>query len=247
MTASAHGPEQILAIDVGTQSVRALVFDAAGVLVAGTRIPIEPYLSPHPGWAEQDPELYWRTLGDACRRVLADPAVRRDAIKGIAITTQRNTVVVTDERGRPLRPAIVWLDQRRTEGLPFIGGATGLAFRALGLRDTIAGFMADCEANWLRANEPETWRGIGHYLLLGGFLVQRLTGRYVDSTASQVGYLPFDFKAQGWAKPGGPPTQPAVAAVQSTMVVSSKGPSSVAMTPARRDRSSMMRVVRSPS
>ena len=202
MTAAAHGPEQILAIDVGTQSVRALVFDAAGVLVAGTRIPIEPYLSPHPGWAEQDPELYWRTLGDACRRVLADPAVRRDAIAGLAVTAQRNTVVVTDGRGRPLRPAIVWLDQRRTEGLPFIAGPTGLAFRALGLRDTIAGFMADCEANWLRAYEPETWRAIGHYLLLGGFLVQRLTGRYVDSAASQVGYLPFDFKAQRWAKPG---------------------------------------------
>jgi sugar (pentulose or hexulose) kinase len=202
VTASPSGTEQILAVDVGTQSVRALVFDATGVLVASARIPIEPYVSPRPGWAEQDPELYWRTLGEACRRVLADPAVRRDAIVGLAVTAQRNTVVVTDERGRPLRPAIVWLDQRRTEALPFIGGATGLAFRALGLRDTIGGFMADCEANWLRAYEPETWRAIAHYLLLGGFLVQRLTGRYVDSAASQVGYLPFDFKAQGWARPG---------------------------------------------
>ena len=202
MTASGSGPEQILAIDVGTQSVRALVFDAAGVLVAGARIPIEPYVSPHPGWAEQDPELYWRTLGEACRRVLAEPAVRRDAIVGLAVTSQRNTVVVTDGQGRPLRPAIVWLDQRRTRDLPFIGGVTGLAFRALGLRDTVGGFMADCEANWLRAHEPETWRSIAHYVLLGGFLVQRLTGRWVDSTASQVGYLPFDFKAQQWAKPG---------------------------------------------
>ena len=92
--------EQILAVDVGTQSVRALVFDAAGVLVAGARIPIEPYVSPQPGWAEQDAELYWRTLGDACRQVLADPAVRRDAIAGMAVTTQRSTVVVTDEAGR---------------------------------------------------------------------------------------------------------------------------------------------------
>ena len=171
-------------------------------LVAGARIPIEPYVSPQPGWAEQDPELYWRTLGEACRRVLADPAVRRDAIAGMAITTQRSTVVVTDEAGRPLRPAIVWLDQRRTAGLPFVGGATGLAFRALGLRDTVGGFMADCEANWLRANEPETWRAIRHYLLLSGFLTHRLTGRFVDSTASQVGYLPFDFKRQAWADDG---------------------------------------------
>ncbi|MBI3749512.1 MAG: carbohydrate kinase, partial [Chloroflexi bacterium] len=152
------GEGQLLAVDVGTQSVRALVFDAAGALLASARIPIEPYVSPKPGWAEQDPELYWRTLGEACRRVLADPAVRRDAIAGLALTTQRGTVVVTDEAGAPLRPAIVWLDQRRTEGLPPVGGAIGLAFRALGLRETIAGFAADCEANWLRAHEPDTWR-----------------------------------------------------------------------------------------
>jgi sugar (pentulose or hexulose) kinase len=192
----------VLAVDVGTQSVRALVFDAAGALVAGARVPIEPYVSPQPGWAEQDPELYWRTLGDACRTVVADPAVRRDAIAGMAVTTQRNTVVVTDAAGRPLRPAIVWLDQRRTAGLPFIGGATGLAFRALGLRETVGGFMADCEANWLRANEPETWRAIRHYLFLSGFLTHRLTGRFVDSTASQVGFVPFDYKRQAWADDG---------------------------------------------
>lgn len=191
--------EQILAVDVGTQSVRALVFDASGVLVAGARIPIEPYVSPCPGWAEQDAELYWRTLGDACRQVLADPSVRRDAMAGMAVTTQRSTVVVTDEAGSPLRPAIVWLDQRRTPGLPFIGGATGLAFRALGLRETVGGFMADCEAAWIRANEPATWSSIRHYLLLSGFLTHRLTGRFADSTASQVGFLPFDFKRHAWA------------------------------------------------
>ena len=194
--------QQILAIDVGTQSVRALVFDPHGTVVAASRIAIEPYVSPQPGWAEQDPELYWRTLGDACRRVLADPAVRRDAIIGLTITTQRSTVVVTDADGRPLRPAIVWLDQRRTEHLPFVGGITGAAFRALGLHDTIAGFMADCEANWLRANEPATWAAVRRYLGLSGFLIGRLTGRFVDSTASQVGYLPFDFKRQAWANAG---------------------------------------------
>jgi sugar (pentulose or hexulose) kinase len=194
--------EQILAVDVGTQSVRALVFDAAGVLIAGVRMPIEPFVSPQPGWAEQDSELYWRTLGDACRQVLANPAVRRDAIVGLTVTTQRNTIVVTDAGGRPLRPAIVWLDQRRTAGLPFIGGATGLAFRALGLRDTVGGFMADAESNWLRANEPKTWTAIRHYLFLSGFLTHRLTGRFVDSTASQVGFIPFDYKRQAWADDG---------------------------------------------
>jgi sugar (pentulose or hexulose) kinase len=194
--------DRILAIDVGTQSVRALVFDPRGVLVAHVRIPIEPYVSPEPGWAEQDPEIYWSAIGQACAGVWAGGLARPVEIAGVALTTQRGTVVVTDEAGRPLRPAIVWLDQRRAEGIPAIGGINGLAFRAVGVARTVAAFQADCEANWIRANEPAVWRETRHYLLLSGFLTRRLTGRFVDSVASQVGYIPFDYKRLAWAKPG---------------------------------------------
>jgi sugar (pentulose or hexulose) kinase len=194
--------DHLLAIDVGTQSVRALVFDPAGTLVARAKVPIEPYVAPRPGWAENDPELYWDAMGGACRALLTDPAVRVDAIAGLALTTQRGTVVVVDRDGRPLRPAIVWLDQRRTEGLPKIGGATGVAFRALGVAATVAAFQADAEANWLVAHEPATWARTARYLLLSGFLVHRLVGRFVDADASQVGYLPFDFRRRRWAAKG---------------------------------------------
>ena len=194
--------DQVLAIDVGTQSVRALVFDPAGEVVAAARVPIEPYVSPHPGWAEQDPDLYWRSIGLACARLWAAAGARPNAIAGVALTTQRATVVVADEAGEPLRPAIVWLDQRRADGVPEIGGITGIAFRALGVRRTIAAFQADCEANWLRAEEPAVWSRVRRYLFLSGFLVHRLTGRFVDSVASQVGYVPFDHRHLAWAKPG---------------------------------------------
>jgi sugar (pentulose or hexulose) kinase len=194
--------DRILALDVGTQSVRALVFDPRGTLVAHARIPIEPYVSPQPGWAEQDPDRYWRAIGEACAALWAGRIARRDAIAGVTLTTQRGTIVVTDEAGTPLRPAIVWLDQRRAEGVPPIGGVTGLAFRALGVRRTVAAFQADCEANWLRATEPATFSRIRRYLLLSGHLTHRLTGAFVDSVGAQVGYLPFDYKRQRWAKPG---------------------------------------------
>jgi len=194
--------DEILAIDVGTQSVRALVFDPRGVLVAHVRIPIEPYVSPQPGWAEQDPESYWTAIGQACAGVWAGGLARPAEIAGVALTTQRGTVLVTDQAGRPLRPAIVWLDQRRAEGIRPIGGINGLAFRAVGVARTVAAFQADCEANWIRANEPAVWRATRHYLLLSGFLTRRLTGRFVDSVASQVGYIPFDYKRLAWAKAG---------------------------------------------
>lgn len=194
--------DHLLAIDVGTQSVRALLFDPAGTLVAGARIPIEPYVAPHPGWAENDPELYWGAVGQACRALVADPAVRVDAIAGLALTTQRGTVVVLDADGRPLRPAIVWLDQRRTEGLRRIGGVNGFLFRVVGVAGTVATFQAEAEANWLVAHEPAIWAQTERYLLLSGFLVHRLVGRFVDADAAQVGYLPFDFKRRRWAKAG---------------------------------------------
>ncbi len=191
--------DQLLALDVGTQGVRALLFDPRGVLVASGRVPVEPYVSPQPGWAEQDPWAWWTAIGEACRRLWADPAARPGAVAGVALTTQRVTIVVADEEGRPLRPAIVWLDQRRTESLKPIGGAWGLAFRAAGVRDTVARFQADCEANWIERNEPSVWRQIRRYGVLSTWLTERLVGRWVDSSAAQVGYLPFDFKRSRWA------------------------------------------------
>ncbi len=191
--------EYLLALDHGTQSVRALLFDPQGNLVCKERIEIEPYVSPNPGWAERDAEHSWQTLCEVCRRLLAKSPVPPDAIAGLALTTQRATMVNVDVDGRPLRPAIVWLDQRRTEGLRPVGGLMGVAFRAVRMAETVAYFQAEAEANWLRIHQPEIWRKTHKYLFLSGFLNFRLTGRFVDSVGSQVGYVPFDYKRLRWA------------------------------------------------
>lgn len=195
--------DRLLAIDVGTQSVRALLFEPTGELLAAGREPIVPFVSPEPGWAEQDPGVHWAAMATACRRLWADPAAGRpDGVAGLALTTQRATVVVTDADGHPLRPAIVWPDQRRTTGVPPIGGPTGLAFRLLGVRDTVAAFQADSEANWIARHEPDVWAAAERYLLLSGYLTRRLVGTFVDSDACQVGYLPFDYRRRRWADDG---------------------------------------------
>lgn len=191
--------DHALALDVGTQSVRAMLVDPRGEILALARVPIEPYRSPQPGWAEQDPEVWWAALGEASRRLWARPEARPEAVAGIGLTCQRTTVVVADEDGRPLRPAIVWLDQRRTEGLRPVGGAWGLAFRLGRVTETVARFQADCEANWIRVHEPSVWKRIRRYGLLSSWLTARLVDRFVDSSAAQVGYLPFDFKRARWS------------------------------------------------
>jgi len=192
--------EYLLAIDCGTQSVRALLFDLYGNLVHKSRTPIEPYFSDRPGWAEQHPHYFWENLCDACQRLWKESNIPPEAIAGAALTTQRSTVVNVDSQGEPLRPAIVWLDQRRTEGLPPVGGLWGLAFRLGGLVDTVAYLQAEAEVNWIRTAQPEVWERTHKYLFLSGYLTYRLVGRFVDSVGCQVGYVPFDYKRKTWAR-----------------------------------------------
>jgi sugar (pentulose or hexulose) kinase len=191
----------VLAIDNGTQSVRALLFDLRGNLLAKSRVPIESYVSQAPGLAEQDPDVFWRAVCRATQDLLKMPEVRRDAIAGVALTTQRSTVINVDAQGRPLRPAIVWLDQRRTSGLKPVGGWWGLAFRLARMTDTVAYLQAEAEANWIRTHQPEIWSRTHKYLFLSGYLAHRMTGKFIDSVGSQVGYVPFDYKRLGWARP----------------------------------------------
>ena len=191
----------ILAIDNGTQSVRALIFDLQGNLLAKSRVPLTPYEAPQPGWAENDPDYYWNGLCRACQELWALPqaAGLRERVAGVALTTQRSTLINVGEDGRPLRPAIVWLDQRRTEGLKPVGGLWGLAFALTGMAGTAAYLQAEAEANWISTHQPEIWARTHKYLLLSGYLTYRLVGHFVDSAACQAAYVPFDYKKLRWA------------------------------------------------
>ena len=189
---------QLLAIDLGTQSCRAIVFDPQGRLIAKAQIPIESFVTPEPGWAEQDPEVFWETLCQACQALWTMPGVRKEALLGVAITTQRSTIINLGMDGKPLRPAIHWTDQRRTPGLKPIGGLWGLAFTLSGMAPTVSYLMAEAEINWIRTYQPEIMEKTHKYMLLSGYLHYRLTGELVESTGNMATYMPFDYKKQDW-------------------------------------------------
>ena len=191
--------DHLLAIDVGTQSTRAMVFDLRGNLLAISRVPIEPYYSPAPGLAEQDPQVFWKALCEACNSLWQQPGVAKENIAGVALTTQRSTLINVDKEGKPLRPAIHWLDQRRTSDLKPVGGLWGLLFKIAGMSETVAYLQAEAEGNWLQKHQPEIWSNTHKYLLLSGYLTMRLTGRFADSVGCLVGYLPCDYKKQDWS------------------------------------------------
>lgn len=191
----------LLAVDVGTQSVRALLFDRDGDRVARAAVVLDPpFTAPVPGAAEQDPFTWWRALEAAVTALWreADPA----RVAAMALTTQRGTVVCADAAGTPLRPAIVWPDQRLATQPPPLGAAWSTAFTLAGARGVLRHLQRQAECNWLAQHEPALWQRCERFGLLSTWLTQRLVGGWVDSVASQVGYLPFDYRRQAWARAG---------------------------------------------
>ena len=194
--------QYILSIDNGTQSVRALLFDLKGQLIAKGKVEIEPYFSKQPGWAEQDPEYYWQSAAQACEALWASTDVNPSEVIGLGLTTQRGTMINLDEQGKPLRPAIIWLDQRQADIEKPITGIWGVLFKLLRLNPVIEGFQRKAQAAWIEQNQPDVWKKTSKFLLLSGYLTYRLTGEYKDSVGCTVGYLPFDYKGHKWAGKG---------------------------------------------
>ncbi len=196
------GDELLLALDVGTQSARALLFDLAGALIDKAQVPLDIYRSPKPGWHECDAEAVWDKLTEACRRLWVARPYERERIRGVALTTQRGTVVPVDAEARPLAPAITWLDQRRAVHPARMPLHWRAAFAVSGAGKVFRRFAREAEARWLADNMPETLERAHKYLLLSGYLHRKLTGRFVDSVGAQVGFIPFDYKRQRWAADG---------------------------------------------
>jgi len=104
--------ELILAIDFGTQSVRAVLVDLEGNVLQISKTVIEPYFSAKPGWAEQYPEYFRDKMFETLQRLFNETEYSKDQIKAVTLTTQRSTLINLDSEGKSLRPAIIWLDER---------------------------------------------------------------------------------------------------------------------------------------
>ncbi|MCG8635581.1 MAG: FGGY-family carbohydrate kinase [Desulfobacterales bacterium] len=191
----------LLSIDCGTQSLRALVFGLDGRLLAREQVEYPPYVSPGPGLAEQDPEIYWESLIQACSRLGRKEPGLIAGISGIGVTSQRATMINVDDKGKPLRPAIVWLDQRVAKPVAGTSGLVGMGIRLAGLQKQITNAQAQAKCNWIRQNQESVWADTHKYLQVSGFLNYRLTNGFADAVASQIGHLPFDYKKQEWAGP----------------------------------------------
>ncbi|SHH51488.1 FGGY-family carbohydrate kinase [Thermosipho atlanticus] len=193
--------ELALSIDCGTQSLRAILFDEKGNLVDMERVKFNPpYFSKYPGWAEQDPELYWKSMIKAIRKLEDRNKKRFSKIIGVTVTTQRDTVVLVDENGKPVRPAILWVDQRKALKKNPLNFFENIGFVVINKKNTAIRAYRRSRPNWIKENEKDIWKKTHKFLLLSGYFLYKLTGQFIDSKASQIGHIPFDYKNQNWTK-----------------------------------------------
>lgn len=192
-------PKHLLGIDVSTTGAKALVIDTQGRVIASATEEY-PLYTPRPLWSEQNPEDWWQATVKALRRALAEPGVSADDIAGIGLTGQMHGLVLLDESGRVLRPAILWNDQRTGPQCEEITAWAGGLKKTVELTGNavLPGFTAP-KVVWVRENEPAIYDRAQHILLPKDYIRYRLTGEYASEVSDASGTSLFDVGNRRWS------------------------------------------------
>jgi xylulokinase len=183
----------VIAVDCSTTAAKAVIHDQAGRAVAQATRPLQT-LQPHPGWHEQDAEQWWvATQGAVAGAVsaLADPG----RVRALCLTHQRESFVCLDGAGRPLRPAILWLDSRAHEEIADLGSSRVHELSGKPPDTTPAIY----KLAWLARHEPAVLRDAVHVGDVQAYLAWRLTGRWATSHGSADTLGLFDLQAMDWS------------------------------------------------
>ncbi len=185
----------LLGLDLGSSSVKACLVDAdtntavASAFFPETEMAID---SPQPGFAEQQPDLWWHNTTQAIRAVLAAAGASPADVTAIGISYQMHGLVVTDAQLNVLRPAIIWCDSR---AVPY----GQRAFEALGA-DRVLRHLLNSPGNftaaklaWVKENQPDVYANVAHFMLPGDYLAARLTGDIVTTASGLSEGIMWDF------------------------------------------------------
>ena len=188
----------VLGIDVSTTATKAVLVDEAG-RVAGIGTASYGFDVPRPLWSEQHPSVWWDAARAAIRSVLATSSVPGADVAAVGLAGQMHGAVLLDSSDEPLRPAILWNDQRTGAECDEIRELVGRQ-RLIELtgNDALTGFTAP-KLLWVRRHEPDVWRGVAHLLLPKDYVRLRLTGDRATDRADGAGTLLFDLAARDWS------------------------------------------------
>lgn len=188
---------KFLGIDIGTGGSRAVVIDENGRVVVSAAAPHEDFASPAIGWAEQNPNDWWRACREAIREILQ--TVEAGEISAVGFSGQMHGSVFLDEKDEVIRPALLWCDQRTEKQCAEITEKIGRQrLIELVCNPAVTGFTLP-KLLWLRENEPENWNRVKAVLLPKDYIRLKLSGDKASDAADSSGTLLFDVQNRRWS------------------------------------------------
>ena len=185
-----------LGLDIGTGGTRAVLVNAQGKLVAAASAEHAPFRSPQPGWAEQDPEDWWRAAKQAIREVVAASGAK---VEAVGLTGQMHGAVMLDASGDVLRPSLIWCDQRTDAECEWLHDAIGRErLIELTANPALPNFTLT-KLLWVRNHEPEIFGKIAHVLCPKDYVRYRLSGAYAMDVQEASGTLLLDVAHRRWS------------------------------------------------
>ncbi|MCC7175033.1 MAG: xylulokinase [Bryobacterales bacterium] len=188
-----------MGVDVGTGGTRALLVDEKGGIKGGVTAPHEEMRMERPLWAEQRPEDWWQAAQKAIRGVLTDSKVSGKKVKGVGLSGQMHGLVLLDEAGKVVRPALIWCDQRSQPQVDRINQLIGkdniLSYTA---NPVLTGFTLP-KLLWVRDNDPQSYNRARMVLLPKDYVRFELTGAYASDVSDASGTALFDVVLRRWS------------------------------------------------
>ena len=187
-----------LGIDTSTTSSKALLIDERGEVIAVASNP-HTLQTPKPLWSEQNPREWWEAVAASIRSVLEKANIRGEEVGAVGLTGQMHGLVLLDEGGNVLRPAILWNDQRTQSQCDEIHQLIGKEkFIQITGNVALTGFTAP-KILWVKENEPDVYVKAKHVLLPKDYIRFKLTGDYGMDKADGAGTVLFDLKRRDWS------------------------------------------------
>ena len=189
----------LLGIDVGTGGTRALLIDETGAVIASAIHEHQPFASPRSGWAEQDPQDWWKACQLAVRKLLQESGISPADIACIGLSGQMHGAVLLDRNDEVLRPALIWCDQRTAAECRYLNETIGpRALVELTANPALTNFTVT-KLLWVRTNEPSIWRRFQSFLLPKDYVRLCLTGVRATDVADASGTLLLDVVNRRWS------------------------------------------------
>ncbi len=188
-----------LGMDVGTSGTRAVLVDEQGQVVSSASEEHAPFRTPHPGWAEQDPEDWWRAALTAIRFAIAAAPVPHQPIAGVGLTGQMHGAVLLDKDGIVLRPSLIWCDTRTQPQCDWLHETIGYdRLIELTCNPALPNFTLT-KLLWVKEHEPEIFARTAHILCPKDYVRFRLTGAYAIDVQEASGTLLLDVTHRRWS------------------------------------------------